>query len=407
MPNATFVRPSRALVCFVALALLATGCGSVPFLESGGSRRRVLVDFRHDEFGASFLNYFPSTVKVRPGDTIEFRQLWSGEPHTVTMGSLVDILGKPYWEILDAIHRGEDVEIPKDLRAPGFLQLPVMLDREEFEEILPTAAQPCFLEEWVPDARDFDEPCPEGRQPAFTGRQAYYNSGLIPFDGPDRNEFTVPLAEDILPGTYHYYCNYHGPSMSGAIEVVDDDEDIPSQTEVNRSARDEAQRYIDELERVLDAQAAEQGAPLPSVGGRPVDKPLFTAFHHEFVPSTIRAEVGEKVTWSFYGGHTLSFNVPKYFPVFTVAEDGTVGFNPEAFESAGGWPARPEQDVRTAVAADAGEWDGSGGFKSTGWDYGGPYDGAFDTFSVTFTRAGDYPFACLLHPSMVGEVVVR
>jgi plastocyanin len=406
------VRRSRALAFVVASLVALSGCGSVPFLGSGGTTRRVLVDYKHDEFGASFLNYFPAKITVRPGDTVEFRQQWSGEPHTVTMGTLVDTLGKPYWELLDPLRAGEDVDVPENAPdAPGFKQLPSLLDASsDFEDVVQAAAQPCFRDTWVPDVRDVDEPCPKVEQPAFNGRQAYYSSGFIPFEGEGSNRFTVPIADDTLSGTYHFYCNYHGVAMSGAIEVVEGGS-VPDQTEVTRDALGEAERLVDDLAEVLTRQrAGGDKAPLPVVGGRPGDGGIFTAFHNEFVPSTIEALVGEPVTWSFYGGHTLSFNVPKYFPVFTVREDGFVSFNPAAFKPVD-WPGRPEQEgVPRAVHVDAGEWDGEGGLHSTGWDFGGGSnydDGGFDTFTITFTRAGDYPFACLLHPSMVGRVVVR
>ncbi len=53
------------------------------------------------------------------------------------------------------------------------------------------------------------------------------------------------------------------------------------------------------------------------------------------------------------------------------------------------------------MKVDAGPWDGRG-FRSTGLDYQD-----LDEFSVTFTRAGTYTYACLIHPQMVGRVVVR
>ena len=50
---------------------------------------------------------------------------------------------------------------------------------------------------------------------------------------------------------------------------------------------------------------------------------------------------------------------------------------------------------------DVGTWDGKGGFHSSGaLEHG-------DRFSVTFTRPGTYSYACVLHPQMVGTVVVR
>ena len=400
--------PVRAFAFFVALALLSSSCGSLPFLDDGGTTRRVLVDFKHDEFSASFLNYFPHTVQARPGDTVEFRQMWTGEAHTVTMGTLVDTLGKPYWDFLAKVRDGEDVDLDEAPEAPGFRQLPTMLETQDFEEVVQAAAQPCYRDTWVPDVRDLDEPCPKTDQPAFTGRQAYYSSGFLPNEGEAANVFSVPLADDILPGTYNFYCNYHGPTMSGAIEVVDDDEDVLDQAAITRQAREEAGAIIDRLAEQLEKQRAGQDvAPLPTVGGYPADEPLFTAFLNEYVPSTIEARVGEPVTWSFYGGHTLSFNVPEFFPVLEVADDGFVSFNPQAWKAIG-WPERPTQtNPPTAVHIDGGEWDGSGGLRSTSWDFGGPYGKTFDTFSLTFTKPGEYPFACLLHPAMVGKVVVR
>jgi plastocyanin len=29
-----------------------------------------------------------------------------------------------------------------------------------------------------------------------------------------------------------------------------------------------------------------------------------------------------------------------------------------------------------------------------------------DTFTLTFTKAGTYPYACAVHPQMIGQVVV-
>ena len=51
---------------------------------------------------------------------------------------------------------------------------------------------------------------------------------------------------------------------------------------------------------------------------------------------------------------------------------------------------------------EAGKWDGSGGLHSSGADF---HDG--DTYAVTFTKSGTYPYACLIHPGMIGKVVVK
>ncbi len=43
-------------------------------------------------------------------------------------------------------------------------------------------------------------PRPQQEQPEFTGPQSYYNSGIIPYEGQQGNEYRVKLADDIEPG---------------------------------------------------------------------------------------------------------------------------------------------------------------------------------------------------------------
>ena len=406
----------------IVVALVLGACGGSDDSAGGGGdgdRRRVLVDYKHDRFAASFLSYFPKRVKVHAGDTVEFRQYWSGEPHSVTMGTAIDELGKGFWEIIDPLFEGEDIELPEgevEGEAEFFEKIPFLADEESLRPIQ-AAAQPCYLDEGTPDFSDFDKPCPQRPQPAFNGRQSYYNSGFIPFQGSKGNTFELPLSDDIAPGTYHYYCNWHFVGMSGVVEVVPDDEEIPSQDEVNRAARAEVDVDVEVLEKALEAVQRGPSSPEPLVGvplGEDVEKehPLFHAFVDEFVPSTVEAKVGKKVTWTFDGGHNIAFNVPKYFPVFEVKKDGRVTIDKRAFEAVK-WPApeRPEvpegeepaeEEEPEPINVDGGEFDGSGGFHSTGLDYN-----SGDTFSLTFTKSGTYLFACVIHPAMVGKVVVR
>src|SRR3954468_6518127 len=80
----------RALLC-VVVAVFSLGiaaCGSSS--SSGAQSRTVQVDGTSDKFNAAFLQYFPKRVTVHPGDTVDFHENWTGEPHTVTMGTLVE-----------------------------------------------------------------------------------------------------------------------------------------------------------------------------------------------------------------------------------------------------------------------------------------------------------------------------
>jgi plastocyanin len=422
--RATVLAVTMAMVLGLGLTSRGDGDGDGGS-AAGGERRTVLVDFEHDEFASAFLQYYPSTLRIRPGDSIEFKQAWTGEPHSVTFGRVVDgFLAQfeefsEYASVEDALAKGATQE-----RIDDFLEvyerLPTMTDGYE---VVPAGAEPCFVEDLAeaPRVRDGetdellpDAACPEGgrEQPAFDGRQAIYNSGFIPYDGPKGNRFEMTIADDAEPGTYQYFCNYHFIFMAGSIQVVEQGADIPSQSEVSRQARREidldareALELMEEAEGldVGDTVGDEDELTLPLAGREtPDETPLII---NEFLPRNLEVKVGQEVTWTFDGfAHTVSFNVPKYFPIFTVAEDGEVAWDPQAYEPVGFDVPRQEsfrqEESPPPVDVDGGRWDGRGGFRSSGALNPG------DTFSLTFTKAGTYPYACVLHPQMVGTLEV-
>jgi plastocyanin len=425
------VKRSWAAIAVLAVSLVSGACGSSGGRDEGafeplegGEERTVLVDYRHDEFTSAFLRYYPEVVKVRPGDVVNFRQTWTGEPHSVTLGKVVDnafVLAdrfSKYDSEEEAIAGGES---PESIAAflSSLSPLPGMTAYSGYEIYQP-GAQPCFITEVddVPDWSDAetetidpDARCPEGgdEQPRFRGTEGLYNSGFIAPEGERANTFEVPIAKDAAPGTYKYFCNYHWTSMSGTIEIVASDAKIPSQQDVNRQARQEVEADAElALERVEEARVAKSGKlgelSLPLAGRDAEDE--FTVIINEFLPRKVEAPVGKPVTWTVDGiDHTISFNVPKYFPIFTVEDDGEVVWQPKSYEPAG-WSvpkqAEPEEGEEEPPrrAVDVGEWNGGGGFHSSGALSPG------DTFTVTFTKAGSYPFACVLHPQMVGTVEV-
>src|SRR5438067_13153209 len=83
----------RTLIVSTLIALASLpACGGGNSSASGATRT-VLTDYNYDQVAGSYLSYFPQTVRVHPGDTINFRQAWTGEPHTVTFGTAVKALG--------------------------------------------------------------------------------------------------------------------------------------------------------------------------------------------------------------------------------------------------------------------------------------------------------------------------
>jgi plastocyanin len=418
----------------IVVAVLAGACGDGRGGDEGGfepakggEERTVLIDYRHDQFASAFLQYYPEHLEVRPGDLVKFRQSWTGEPHSVTMGKVVNDLFEfapliMEYDSAEAALAGGVSQEQIDRVLSTLSKIPGMTD--DFR-IAQGGAEPCFVAEVddVPafsnaetDEVNIDARCPvEARkQVPFTGRQALYNSGFIPYDGPQGNTFEVPIAEDAEPGTYKFFCNYHWIFMSGEVEVVEKGAAIPTQAEVSRKARQEidadAKNALAKVAEVKDARVGDEvdDLTLPLVG-RNIDEET-PVIINEFFPRKVSAKVGQKITWTVDGAtHTVSFNVPKYFPIFTVADDGEVTWDPKSFDPVGfdvppPDEERPESEDEAEAAArtiDAGDWDGTGGFHSSGALEAGT------TFSVTFTKAGTYPFACVLHPQMVGTVEVR
>ncbi len=464
----------RLLVICIALVLVASACDRLPFVGGGGEERTVLVDYSHDEFASALLFNFPRRVTAAPGMTLDFRQTWTGEAHTVTGGGLANerlgtdvfTFGRAFdellargvdvpdptgptddtvGEMLDAVEesrsgpdrdafldsydaladegiapdRDDADEVPVgtlfEKIGPAFegefSQLPIAWDTET-GELNQNVGQPCYLDRGAPP-KDPDEACDSREQPAFNGKQSFYNSGIIPYEGPQGNTFRVPLADDIAPGNYFFYCAIHFFAQYTEVEVVPSGTDVPTQEEVNRQAREEidlrakplAASYRDVVRRQrLDAFGQTLRGPFAGAFPPKVQYALI----NEFIPKNLSVRRNEPITWTFLGlEHTISFGVPRYFPIVQFLDDGTVRYNPKLRNPGGGArePPEPEgapqEEPPAPLAYDAGTYDGEG-FWSTG------LVGA-DTYAqvtLRISRPGTYDFACLIHPPMVGEIEV-
>jgi len=414
----------RLLTTAVVLALASVSC-----LGGSGNTRTVLVDFQHEQFNSFFSQYFPNNVAVHPGDTVVFRQTWTGEPHSVTMGAYADQFAKlltPYFKLYA---KGGYAALPQ--QEPKFLMdferahLTEMFDQNSGKPNQ-NGAQPCFLAHGVAP-RSRNKPCSKAhqKQPEFTGRQTYYNSGFIPYEGPTGDTYTVKISPNAKPGKHFFYCNYHGPFMSGWLTIAPKTKKVPSQTTVNREARKQIDKSAAPLlaayrsavkgDFVIPndaAQAVEQAGFAKMVNGKPIFNGWFAGLGVEgsdngtinsFIPKTLNAKVGQKLSWVMIGSHTISFNVPKYFPLMTVAKNGTVSRNPKLDTPAGGAPKPKEQSPNDQGPNidDAGSWNGHGF-----WSTGVVDSNNFAVISIRITKPGTYNFACLIHPPMIGTLVV-
>ncbi|MEY2417554.1 MAG: hypothetical protein QOG90_234 [Actinomycetota bacterium] len=391
------------IVAVAVLFLALPACAHTP-----ETTRTVLADYNLDDVANGYQAFFPRFISAHPGDTVEFRQAWTGDPHTVTLGRLVDEAAKPLLPYLKGQKQLPD-EPPEEISA-GFAKLPAFFD----PDINQLAAQPCYIAAGALPTGD--APCPKQQQhePEFHGTETFFNSGFIPFAGVQGNRYSLKLADDIKPGEYAFNCVVHGPQMTGTITVAPKSADIGGQARINAAAHKQLDRFAREVRALHKTASGDKPSGVDIVAGAaPAGGAHLDGYDdREFFPATFHARVGQTVTWliNTNPAHTVSFHVPRYLPVIIVGKDGTARGNPETTEPRNG-PGYPADAVQAApgentgppppVTVNAGSYDGQK-FLSSGASFGGPM-----LYSVTFTRPGTYPYACLLHPRMVGELVVR
>ena len=390
-------------VITLMVSACAGGSGSAPrpdTTSASGTTFDVQVDGVTPAFNATFAAYFPDSLSVHGGDTIVFRSVFRGNPHTVTLGTLVDQGLTAYEQAAAAAPAPggggaggygpagsvDDHTIPQLAAIPDLMPA----GGGDFNQAV---AQPCFLDTGLPPGPG-PTPCPKRSQPPFDGRQSFYNSGWLAGGAT----FTVPLAGDIAPGTYRYMCAMHRTDMTGSFTVVPGhgstypEKDFP----VNL-ARMQLQGQSDGLlptvqsARPKTPQTVDAGVASPLVDG-----PLAAVF----VPGEITIPVGGTVTWNLVGPQDIAFNPPSCAsPDVTRAADGSVRANPLAWNDVGLSPPTAAAPANSAVTVAAFIWGGTG-FVNTG---------VFNSpamIRITFTKPGVYTYQSLIHTGMTAQVVV-
>ncbi len=369
----------------------------------------VDVDGDNPKANEAFIAYFPKVVRVHAGDTVVFHNKGNGEPHTATLGTLVD----------DAVTAAESLTPQQQNNPPAsFLAVDALVPQllpQGPGDAIQAAANPCFMQSGVPTP----SLCPvsQNYQPVFSGTQPYYNSGWL-----DSNEkFTVHVSGGTTPGTYRFMCLLHREEMSGKLVVEPASTPVASPSEQYAAGQKTLASYEAQLEAAV---AAERQGQLPApitaltpsgtivLAGSGAPTSSAPASITEFGPKTIKVPVGGSVTWYMIGPHSVTFNSTKANnDIRAVAPDGTVHLNPPALIPAGGpgEPSKPpsggsEKNPKFVVVASA-PWNGQG-FHSSGVftnSFGPP---VIEGYKIKFTRAGTYKYLCTVHDGMKGTVVV-
>jgi plastocyanin len=456
----------RMAVVVVSIVLVLGACGS----GGGSSERQVLVDYSSDEFANFVAQDFPNKLEITPGQTVVWKQTWTGEPHTVTGGALVTAklsktknllqLFDGYTSLVSTNHdlidpenagdatmvdffaalrhakpaakrdavmaawRGVQKEHPElpDIDHPPATPVSAMNDQvnqiadDAFND-LPSAhddsgvaqnvGQRCFLRTGAPP-QETSQACTaaQQRQPVFDGKYSFYNSGVLPYQGPRGNTYRVKFAGTTKPGTYLFFCAVHGPQQTTEVVVRPKGTKVPSASAIARLGRKQANDVITPLAKTFrttsrTGKLSWHGEKLSEpFAGLPSD---IEASINEFVPRTIHAKVDQPITWNVIGAdHTISFNVPPYLPIFNFRSDGKVVFNPKVDNPTGGAPTIPDAgDEGQPRKIDGGTYDGTG-FWSSGTVGGDPAR----QYTLRISKPGTYNYACLVHPRMIGKVVV-
>ncbi len=433
----------------------------------------MLVDFSPDDVATFVAQNFPKRVEITPGQTVVFKQTWTGEPHTVTGGLGSNDKLKKAAKFIDFFNGYESLaskneamvnpEGPTGAAAATFadfarelqqakpaaeakrvvadydairklypdipaLDSNVDLPFSEFDATyiegnadkaldgIPFAAddnltinqnigQKCFLSKGAPP-EDASTPCTRAQQaqPAFNGTQSFYNSGILPYEGTRGNTFRVNFAKSTPPGSYFFYCAIHGPGQLSEIVVNKPGSDVKSASAVAREGRAAATDVVASLaktfhETVRTNKLRYHGETLRGpFAGLPVD---VHGSINEFVPNTLRAKANEAITWKVAGGHTISFNVPPYLPIVEFGAK-QIRLNPKVRNAAGGAPKPGDAPEDGPLKIDGGTYNGVG-FWSSGVVEA--QDG-FAEYTLRITKKGTYPYACLIHPKMIGKVII-
>jgi plastocyanin len=267
------------------------------------------------------------------------------------------------------------------------------------------AVNPCFISTGSLPA-DAKTACPTVAQPAFDGTQKYYSSGFI----SKGSDFKMTLASTIKPGTYHYYCNLHGPDMSGTITVAPSGSSIPSQSDVDSAGQTQLNDLVSKITPAIQSAASGHPQVPPGIKVAPnlagfASQDVSTVTIDQFFPATIHTTVGKTVSWTIVGAHTISFGEPSNPPyALKEAPDGTWHADEQAGSPVPPPPGPPPSGNSNApITVDGGSYNGSG-IASSGVQASFPP--ALVTYNLKFTKAGTYNYVCLIHPGMVGQVVV-
>jgi plastocyanin len=365
----------------------------------------ISVDGSNPAVNEAFLKYFPATATVHPGDTLSFKLAAdSGEPHTVTFGTLADTAVK-------LVLADPDPNNPGATATAADNAVPNLLPQGPGDAIQP-AAVPCFIPSGAVTTATVCSDAQQQQPATFKGSEAYYNSGWL----TPTSTFTVKLDPNIAPGTYRYMCLLHRETMSGQVIVAPSSSSVPAAATQEAAGQSELANYISALQPAAAALASGKVPDLPFIPSGPTSvlagsaamATAGAASIDQFGPQVVTTTVNGSLTWYVVGPHTISFNTPP--DVAGVRKGTSTHIDPAAaMPSASdgqsqGPPSSGPPKPKIVETINGKTFDGTG-FHSSGIILSFPPE--LSAYKVKFTKAGTYAYRCIIHPGMTGTVVVK
>ena len=206
---------------------------------------------------------------------------------------------------------------------------------------------------------------------------------------------TFTLTFDVAPGTYTYFCDVH-PGMTGEIVVVPDDQPIPTPGEASAQGLMELSKNIgDGTAAYNQAMATAQDQMVAGADGGQVTMGGMTgtASLDAFFPYTVTIHAGQSVTWSM-SDKAMDLHTVTALPLPSDDQE----FIPQPPQ--GNNPPVILLGPITTPTTPNGSTVRAGNSFNSGLMHPG------ETYTLTFSDPGVYPYGCFLHDGMLGVVVV-
>jgi plastocyanin len=342
----------------------------------GSNLWKVQVGVMDMADGIDVHSFFPSEITINEGDSIWFEFMPMGVPgfHTVLFTSGADV---PPLFVPDIVN---GTPIPSPQGPPRLI------------------INPAFA---FPDGRtEYDG----------TGM---VSSGLDALRTPDQPPYVLKFT---ATGTFDYQCAVHYLVMKAKVTVQAAGSTLPNDAAAyDKMAQDEMNKLIADGKAAASAANAAVGAATPAAAGANTwdvwagAGGMSQARVMRFIPRELTIAVGDTVRWTDQTAgepHTVTFLGGTEPPEDTIIEPQASGM-PKLIQS-----------YETLLPAGDSSFDGTG-YHNSGF-LGLPPDIVSllhlngNSYELTFTKAGEYPYYCVLHSGgpddqqgMTGKITVQ